>query len=137
LPDPGPLLLEQRIESGRDEFVRRVTAEGEVWSRSHLERPDAEGWPTEAGEPEWELEATLPPDALTELRDAIARSGFFSLAAEQHPDVNVMRGSTHVWTAELDGRRHATTLYGVPGVQVPAVTELADALEDALAAADA
>jgi hypothetical protein len=136
LPDPGPLLLEQRISSGSDEFVRRVTADGEVWSRSHLMRRDDEGWPAEAGDPEWELEARLPPDALASLREAIERSGFFSLAAEQHPDVNVIRGSTHVWTAELDGRRHATTLHGVPGVQVPAVTELADALEDALAAAE-
>jgi hypothetical protein len=136
LPDPGPLLLEQRIESGDDEFVRRVTADGEVWSRSHLVRPDADGWPAEAGDPDWELDAKLPPDALASLREAIERSGFFSLAPEQHPDVTVLRGSTQVWTAELDGRRHATTLYGVPGVQVPAVTELADALEDALAAAE-
>jgi hypothetical protein len=136
LPDPGPLLLEQRIASGDDEFVRRVTADGEVWARSHLVRRDADGWPAEAGDPEWEREATLPAPALARLREAIERSGFFSLAAEQHPDVNVIRGSTHVWTAELDGRRHATTLHGVPGVQVPAVTELADALEDALAAAE-
>jgi hypothetical protein len=135
LPDPGPLLLEQRIESGDDEFVRRVTAGGEVWTRSHLMRRDADGWPAEAGDPEWEREATLPAPALARLREAIERSGFFSLPAEQHPDVTVIRGSTHVWTAELDGRRHATTLYGVPGVQVPAVTALADALEDALAAA--
>jgi hypothetical protein len=137
LPDPGPLLLEQRIESGDDEFVRRVTADGQVWARSHLMRPDADGWPAETGTPEWERETTLPAPALARLREAIERSGFSSLAAEQHPDVNVIRGSTHVWTAELDGRRHATTLYGVPGVQVPAVTALADALEDALAAADA
>jgi hypothetical protein len=136
LSDPGPLLLEQRIESGRDEFVRRVTADGDVWTRSHLERPDAEGWPAEAGQPEWEREARLPPDALAALRAAIERSGFFELAPEQRPDVNVLGGSVHVWTAELGGRRHATTLYGVPGVQVAAVTELADALEDALAAAD-
>jgi hypothetical protein len=136
LPEPGPLLLEQRIETGDDEFVRRVTADGEVWSRSHLERPDEDGWPAEAGDPHWELDAKLPPDALAALREAIERSGFFSLPAEQHPDVSVIRGSTHVWTAELDGRRHATTLYGVPGVEAPAVTELADALEDALAAAE-
>jgi hypothetical protein len=136
LPERGSLLLEQRIESGDDEFVRRVTADGEVWSRSHLMRPDEEGWPAEAGDPEWEHEATLPPPALARLREAIERSGFFSLAAEHHPDVTVIRGSTHVWTAELDGHRHATTLYGVPGVQVPAVTALADALEDALAAAE-
>jgi hypothetical protein len=136
LPDPGPLLLEQRIESGRDEFVRRVTADGEVWSRARLVRADEEGWPQETGDEDWELEATLPPAALAELRAAIERSGFFSLAAEQQPEVNVLGGSTHVWTAELDGRRHATTLHGVPGVQVPAVTELADALEDALAAAE-
>jgi hypothetical protein len=137
LPEPGPLLLEQRIESGDDEFVRRVTADGQVWARSHLMRRDTDGWPAEAGDPVWEREATLPAPVLARLREAIARSGFFSLAAEQHPDVSVIRGSTHVWTAELDGRRHATTLYGVPGVQVPAVTALADALEDALAAADA
>jgi hypothetical protein len=135
LPEPGPLLLEQRIESGRDEFVRRVTADGGVWSRSHLERRDEDGWPVEAGEPAWEREATLPTAALEGLREAIARSGFFALAGEQRPDVNVMGGSTHVWTAELGGRRHAVTLHGVPGVQVAAVTQLADALEDALAAA--
>jgi hypothetical protein len=137
LPEPGPLLLEQRIESGRDEFVRRVTADGGVWSRSHLERRDEDGWPVEAGEPAWEREATLPTAALEGLRDAIARSGFFALPREQRPDVNVIGASTHVWTAELAGRRHAVTLRGVPGVQVPAVTQLADALEDALADADA
>jgi hypothetical protein len=134
LPDPGPLLLEQRIESGRDEFVRRVTAGGEVWSRARLVRADDEGWPQESGD--WEHEATLPADALAELRAAIERSGFFSLAERQDPDVNVLGGSVHIWTAELGGRRHVTTLHGVPGVQVPAVAEVADALEDALAAAD-
>jgi hypothetical protein len=134
MPEPGPLLLEQRIETGADEFVRRVTSDGEVWSRSHLRARDEDGWPAEGGRPEWELDATLPAAALAELRGAIARSGFFELAGEVRPDVSVMGGSDHVWTAELDGRRHTTTLRGVPGVEVPAVTAVADALEDALAA---
>jgi hypothetical protein len=135
LPDPGPLLLEQRIESGADEFARRVTADGAVWSRSHLERPDAEGWPAEAGQPDWEREAMLPPPALARLRAAIEDSGFFALPADQRPEVNVIGGSVHVWTAELDGRRHTTTLHGVPGVDPRAITLVAGALEDALAAA--
>jgi hypothetical protein len=133
MPEPGPLLLEQRIETGEDEFVRRVTADGAVWSRSHLRARDADGWPAEGGRPEWELDARLQPEALAELRAAIERSGFFELAAEVRPDVTVIGGSVHVWTAELDGRRHTTTLRGVPGVEVPAVTRVADALEDALA----
>jgi hypothetical protein len=134
---PAPLLLEQRIETGPDEFVRRVCTDGAVWSRSHLRARDADGWPAEGGRPEWELEARLPPDALAQLRAAIERSGFFELPGDQRPDVNVIGGSVHVWTAELDGRRHVTTLHGVPGVESAPVTQVADALEDALAAAGA
>jgi hypothetical protein len=136
MPDPEPLLLEQRIETGADEFVRRVTADGSVWTRSHLARRDADGWPAEGGHPEWELEARLSPAVLSRLRAAIEDSGFFELDADQRPDVSVFGGSVHAWTAELDGHRHATTLHGVPGVQVAAVDRLADALEDALAAAE-
>ena len=41
------------------------------------------------------------------------------------------RGSTEVWTAELDGRRHTTTLHGRGGDGVPELDALSAALEAA------
>jgi hypothetical protein len=64
---------------------------------------------------------------LQSLRDAIASSGFFHTPPELRPE---RKGSTEVWTAELDGRRHTTTLHGRDG-GVPELDALSEALEAA------
>lgn len=124
------------MRRGEDEYVRRVTGDGAVWVHSHLPRGGSDGWPTETGEPCWRSEATLPPPALDALRDAIAASGFFELAPEHHPDAAVIGATEEVWSVDLDGRSHSVRLLGVPETEVAAVTELSEALEDALAAAE-
>jgi hypothetical protein len=136
LPDaPEPLLLERRVETGEDAFVQRVTADGDVWTWSTVAADfDGAEWRFGAtADPEWTRDESLAPDALGALRDAIVRSGFFDTAAEHRPDVPVIHGSREVWSAELDGRRHTTTLHGRGTTQVPALTALGTALDRALA----
>lgn len=135
MSDPGPLLLEQRTETGRDLFVRRITQDGEIYVRTSFPRQDADGWEEEAGKPDWELRATIPQDALAALRAAIGETGFMDLDAEYRPDVAVIGSTDEIWTAELDGRAHSVALRGLPEVSVPAVTELGEAVERALGAA--
>jgi hypothetical protein len=136
LPDaPEPLLLERRVETGEDAFVQRVTADGEVWTWSTV-AADFDGGEWKFGstrDPEWTREETLSPAALDGLRAAIAGSDFFATAAEHRPDVPVIHGSREVWSAELDGHRHTSTLHGRGTTQVPALATLGTALDRALA----
>jgi hypothetical protein len=137
LPDaPEPLLLERRVETGRDAFVQRVLADGEVWTWSTVSADfDGGEWSFGSGaEPEWTRDEVLAPDALAALRDTLVRSGFFDTASEHRPDVPVIHGSREVWSAELDGRRHTSTLHGRGITEVPALTALGTALDRALAA---
>ena len=135
---PEPLLLERRVETGDDLFVERVTADGRVWVLTtvdaHLEGGE---WSFASGQPaSWEYDATLSAAALAALRDAVAASGFFETAAEHRPDVAVIHASREVWTAELDGRRHTSTIHARGVTEVPELAALARALERALATTD-
>jgi len=138
LPEaPEPLLVERRVETGDDAYVERVTADGAVWTGGNVGAALEEGrWRFERGEPDWHREATLAPDALAALRDAVDASGFFETAPEHRPDVAVIHASREVWTADLDGRRHTATLHGRGVTQVPSLSALAAALERALASTD-
>lgn len=138
MPDaPEPLLLERRVESGGDAYVDRVTADGGVWTGGNVgaELRDGE-WTFQHGERDWQLEGTLRPPALAALRAAIADSGFFDTAAEHRPDTAVIHTAREVWTAELDGRRHSSTLHARGTTHVPALDALGAALEAALADGD-
>ena len=138
MPDaPEPLLLERRVETGEDAFVQRVTAGGEVWTWSTVAANfDGGEWSFgSTSEPQWTREEPLSPEALGRLREAVVRSGFFELASEHRPDVPVIHGSREVWSAELDGRRHTTTLHGRGTTEVPALATLGTALDRALAKA--
>ena len=84
-----------------------------------------------------ETDGDLVGEALSALREAVAGSGFFATAEEHRPDVAVIHGAREVWTAELDGRRHTSTLHGRGVTEVPALTALSAALEQALASTDA
>jgi hypothetical protein len=141
LPEPDPpgrLVLERVLTQGEDEYVRRVTDDGRVWTRSTVSARLKKGgeWQFGAGDNTWRELATLPPDALSALEDAIRHSGILDTAAEHRPDSAVIGGSQERWTVALDGRRNTTVLHGVPEVHVRAVSEVADALHEALAAAD-
>ena len=135
MPDaPEPLLLERRVETGEDAFVELVTADGEVWTWSTVSADfDGGEWTFGSGEPKWTRDETLSPAVLDGLREAIAGSDFFATAAEHRPDVPVIHGSREVWSAELDGKRHTSTLHGRGTTQVPALTALGTALDRALA----
>jgi hypothetical protein len=138
LPEaPEPLLLERRIETGDDAYVDRVTSDGGLWTWSTVDaRVDGGEWHFGHQDPAWERGQTLSAEARDRLRAAIAASGFFGTAAEHRPDVPVIHGSSEVWTAELDGRRHTSTLHARGTTQVPELQALAAALEAALASAD-
>jgi hypothetical protein len=132
--DPEPLLLERRVETGEDAYVDRVTDDGGLWSWSTVDaRVDRGEWSFDRREPAWERGETLSAEALDRLRAAIAASGFFDTAAEHRPGVPVIHGSREVWTAELDGRRHTSTLHARGTTKVPELEALAAALEAALA----
>jgi hypothetical protein len=134
---PEPLLLERRIESARDSFVDRITADGGVWTGGTVSASLEGGELTfERSEPTWTRDGTLPPDALERLRRAIADSGFFATAAEHHPADTVMNAPDEIWTAELDGRRHTSTLHARGVTRVESLAALAAALDAALAAID-
>jgi hypothetical protein len=139
LPEaPEPLLVERRVETGDDAYVDRITADGGVWTGGNVAATLQDGeWSFDRGESGWQCEATLSPDALAALRDAVGRSGFFESATEHRPDVAVIHSSREVWTADLDGRRHTATLHGRGVTHVPSLCALAEALERALASADA
>jgi hypothetical protein len=138
LPEaPEPLLVERRVETGDDAYVERITADGGVWTGGNVEATLEDGeWHFGRGESTWKREATLSADALAALRDAVARSGFFETAREHRPDVAVIHGSRETWTADLDGRRHTSTLHGRGVTQVPQLSALAAALDRALASTD-
>ncbi len=138
MPDaPEPLLLERRVETGEDVYVDRVTGDGAVWTGGTVSAELDEGeWQFARREPAWRREATLPADALERLRAAIAASGFFDTAAEHLPDAAVIHASREVWTAELDGRRHTSTLHARGTTEAEPLTKLAAALEDALDAVE-
>jgi hypothetical protein len=140
LPEPPEsLLLERRVESGGDVYADRITANGGVWTGGNVGATLEEGeWRFGRGdESSWKQTATLSGDALAALRDAVAGSGFFTTAAEHRPDVAVIHGAREVWTAELDGRRHTSTLHGRGVTMVPALSALSAALERALASTGA
>jgi hypothetical protein len=140
LPEPDPpggLLLERVLTQGDERYTRRVTGDGRVWVRSTVAaRLEGGEWQFGAGDDAWRQLATLPADALAALKDAIRRSGVLVTAPEHGPDSAVMGGSQERWTVELDGQRTTTVLRGVPEVHVAAVTEVAEALHEAMAAAD-
>ena len=140
LPEaPEPLLLERRVESGADAYVDRITASGEVWTGGNVQATLNEGeWSFDRSDASsWKKSATLSDQSLAELRDKVADSGFFTTAAEHRPDVAVIHGAREVWTAELDGRRHTSTLHGRGVTKVPELSALSEALERALASTDA
>jgi hypothetical protein len=135
--EPEPLLLERRVETGDDSYVDRITADGGVWVGGTVHAALSGGeWQFSRSEPGWRREATLTADALAALRDAIDRSGFFATAPEHHPDAPVIHASNEVWTADLDGRRHSSTLHARGVTKVPELSALAAALESALASTD-
>jgi hypothetical protein len=138
LPDaPEPLLLERRVETGEDAYVDRVTADGGLWTWSTVDARVAGGeWSFDRREPAWERGETLSGAARDRLRAAIADSGFFETAAEYRPDMPVIHGSREVWTAELDGRRHTSTLHARGTTRVAELEALSAALDAALASAD-
>jgi hypothetical protein len=130
LPEaPEPLLLERRIETRDDAYVDRITADGRSWKLSTVDARFEDGrWTFGSQEPDWEQAGSLTPAQIDALRAAIAASGFFATPAELRPE---RRGSTEVWTAELDGRRHTTTLHGRGDDGVPELDALTAALDAA------
>ncbi len=125
------------MTQGDEHYTRRVTDEGGVWARSTVAaRLEGGEWQFGPGDDSWHELATLPADALAALKDAIRRSGVLDTAPEHGPDSTVIGGSQERWSVELDGRRNTTVLRGLPEVHVAAVTAVADALHEAMAAAD-
>jgi hypothetical protein len=127
--DPEPLLLERRVETGDSVHVDRVTADGRRWTSGNVAASFEDGlWRFGERAPGWEPAGTLTRQQLAALNDALASSGFFETEPEYHPDVPVIHASSEVWTAELDGRRHTSTLYGRGTTKVPALERLDAAL---------
>jgi len=134
---PEPLLLERRVETGDDAYVDRITADGGVWTGGTVTAEVEDGqWRFERTGPTWHHQATLPSAALEALRQAITASGFYETPAEHHPNTAVIHASREVWTADLDGRRHTSTLHARGTTKAEPLTALAAALENALAAVD-
>ncbi len=84
----------------------------------------------------WERDGAVPDAALVALREAIAASGFFDVPDEVRPGDAVIHGADHLWTARVEGREHRVALRGVPEARSEATDRLAEALEDALDAAN-
>jgi hypothetical protein len=134
LPD---VLLERVLMAGEQEYARRVTSDGRVWVRSTVSASLDDGvWTFSDGDDQWRELAVLPPEAFRSLQDAVRVSGILDADAEYGPASTVIGGSSERWTVDLDGRHNITVLRGLPEVDVPAVTQVADALHEALAAAD-
>lgn len=134
---PEPLLVERRVITGEDVDADRITSDGRVWSYSTVDArlDEAGGWAFgRVSEPEWREEGHLDPDALAVLREALA--GFLDVPGEFRPDVAVIHASSEEWTADVDGRRHTSTLYARGVTRAPVLEGLAAALEAALASID-
>jgi hypothetical protein len=133
LPEaPEPLLLERRVETGEDVHVDRVTADGRRWTSGNVDARFEDGkWSFSRGETGWQPAGTLTPEQLDALTRAIESSGFFETEPEYRPDTPVIHASTETWTAELDGRRHTSTLHGRGTTNVPALNRLDEALQAA------
>lgn len=125
------------METGDDVYVDRITADGGVWTGGTVSADLADGeWTFERTEPSWQREGTLSPEALRTLREAITASGFFDTAPEHLPGSAVIHASHEVWTADVDGRRHTSTLRARGVTHAEPLARLAEALEDALAAGE-
>jgi hypothetical protein len=134
MPD---VLLERVLTASDGEYARRVDTDGRVWVRSTVSASlDGGEWTFGAGKDAWEELAVLPPAALDALVLAIETSGFLDTESDYGPPSTVIGGASERWTAHLHGRTHVTVLRGLPETTVPAVTAVADALHEALAAAD-
>jgi len=131
-------VLECVLTQGEEEYARRVTDDGLVWVRStRAARLDDEGeWHFGPGENAWRELAELPPAAFAALEAAIRGSGILDSAPEYGPPPAFSDVSQERWTVDLDGHSTTTLLRGVPEVHVAAVSAVADALHEALAAAD-
>jgi hypothetical protein len=141
MPDadpPGQLVLERVLTQGEEAYARRVTADGRVWARStRSARLDDDGeWHFGPGDNAWRELAELPPAAFAALEAVIRGSGILDTAPEHGPAPASPDAAQERWTVDIDGHRTTTVLRGVPEVQVAAVTAVADALHEALAAAD-
>jgi hypothetical protein len=139
LAEPGPILLERRIISGSDLYAVRVTEDGEVWTLANVHAQLEDGnWSFSRAEeePAWNRDGAIPQAALGALREAIAASGFFEVPDEVRPGPAVIHGADHLWSARVEGREHQVALRGVPEARSEATDRLAEALEDALDAAD-
>lgn len=142
MPDPGPVLVEQRLDEGDPDkvWVRRVTESGEVHVLTNVSadiESDGTWRVTHTDEPFWEHQATLAEPDLRRLLRTIDESGFFDLPAEIDPSVSVIHGADEAWTVRLGGREHQVWVRGLPDNQVPAVAAIAEAIETGLQAADA
>jgi hypothetical protein len=127
--DPQPLLVERRVETGDRVHTDRITADGRRWTSGNVGADFADGtWSFGERGAGWEPAGTLTPAQLAALRDTLVGSGFFDTDPEYHPNVPVIHASSEVWTAELDGHRHTTTLYGRGTTKVPALERLDRAL---------
>ena len=137
--DPGPLLVERRITTGRSVDADRVTTDGRVWSWSTVDaRLDDRGeWTFGTVEsPAWREEGRLGADALDALNRAVRDGGFADAPTEFLPPVTVIHGSLETWTADVGGLVHVSTLHGRGVTEAPVLAALADALEAALASID-
>ena len=131
-------MLERVSTQGEEHYARRVTDDGRVWVRStRSARLDDDGeWHFGPGDNAWRELAALPPAAFAALQAAIRGSGILDSAPEYGPPTTFPDAPQERWTVDLDGQRTTTLLHGVPEVQVAAVSAVADALHEALAAAN-
>ena len=118
------------MERSGGRLIRRVLCNGEVWVCSTFPDP-AWGWSRNPGC--WRLDSTLPGDELAALQDAIAASGFFDCAPEYRPRHAAFHATDEIWSAHLGPRQHTVAVRGRPITDVPAVSSVAEALQDALA----
>ncbi len=129
--EPGAALVEQLIQRGTgDPYRKRVTTSGEILEEtSTAARFDGNEWHFDPQPLGWRRLGQLDPDEVSELRDAVAGSGFMDLPAEHRPQGTSIGGSNITWTVSDAGRIHAVTLFGAPDVRVPEVGALAAVFE--------
>ena len=107
-----PLLLERRVETGDDVYVDRITADGGVWTGGTV---TAEISRTASGSsaPANRAGSTRQRSRRTPSRRSVRRSrprASSTRPRSTSPDAAVIHASREVWTADLDGRRHTSTL---------------------------
>jgi hypothetical protein len=123
---PEDLLYAQRVERPQsDPYERRILRDGTVRELTSVSAHVEDGEMQFEQVPlEWRELATVGPDGVRLLEDAIRSADVVSMPAEQAPEGTSIGGSIVTITVGIDGREHTVRLLGLNPAEVPGIADV-------------